>query len=160
MAILVASSELEELVGICHRIVVLRRGRITAELERSEFSKERIIAAAAIDQSGGVMAETRATGRRTAQLPRRAAPAGAARAARLADSPEIGIIVALIVAFIVFTCEQPAVRERLGPAESLGVDLAGFGILAIGESFAIITGGIDLSRRLADSLLRGRCRRG
>ena len=49
MAILVVSSELEELVSICHRIVVMRRGRITAELERSEFSKERIIAAAAID---------------------------------------------------------------------------------------------------------------
>ncbi|HEX2701841.1 MAG TPA: sugar ABC transporter ATP-binding protein [Solirubrobacteraceae bacterium] len=51
MAILVASSELEELIGICHRIVVLRRGRITAQLERSEFSKERIIAAAAIDRA-------------------------------------------------------------------------------------------------------------
>ena len=51
MAILVASSELEELIGICHRIVVLRRGRITAQLDRSEFSKERIIAAAAIDRT-------------------------------------------------------------------------------------------------------------
>jgi ribose transport system ATP-binding protein len=51
MAILVASSELEELASICHRIVVLRHGRITAELGRAEFSKERIIAAAAIDQS-------------------------------------------------------------------------------------------------------------
>ncbi len=51
MAILVASSELEELLGICHRIVVMRRGRITAEVERAEFSKERIIAAAAIEQS-------------------------------------------------------------------------------------------------------------
>jgi ribose transport system ATP-binding protein len=52
LAILVASSELEELAGICHRIVVLRRGRITAEFPRAEFSKERIIAAAAIDQAG------------------------------------------------------------------------------------------------------------
>jgi ABC-type sugar transport system ATPase subunit len=50
MAILVASSELEELTGICHRMIVLRRGQITAELDRSEFSKERIIAAAAIDR--------------------------------------------------------------------------------------------------------------
>jgi len=50
MAILVASSELEELLGMCHRIVVMRRGRIAAELDRSEFSKERIIAAAAIGQ--------------------------------------------------------------------------------------------------------------
>jgi ribose transport system ATP-binding protein len=52
MAILVASSELEELAGICHRIVVLRGGRIAAELQRSEFSKERIIAAAAVDRVG------------------------------------------------------------------------------------------------------------
>jgi len=51
MAILVASSELEELTGICHRIIVLRRGLVTAELERAEFSKERIIAAAALDQA-------------------------------------------------------------------------------------------------------------
>ena len=51
MAILVASSELEELAGICHRIVVLRRGRIADELDRSEFSKERIIGAAAIDRA-------------------------------------------------------------------------------------------------------------
>jgi ribose transport system ATP-binding protein len=51
MAILVASSELEELAGICHRIVVMRGGRIVAELNRSEFSKERIIAAAAIDSA-------------------------------------------------------------------------------------------------------------
>jgi ribose transport system ATP-binding protein len=50
MAILVASSEIDELMGICHRIVVMRRGRITAEFGRSEFSKERIMAAAAIDQ--------------------------------------------------------------------------------------------------------------
>jgi ABC-type sugar transport system ATPase subunit len=50
MAILVASSELEELAGICHRVVVLRRGRVADELQRSEFSKERIVSAAAIDQ--------------------------------------------------------------------------------------------------------------
>jgi ribose transport system ATP-binding protein len=53
MAVIVASSELEELLSICHRIVVLRQGRITAELERSQFSKERIIAAAAIDRVAG-----------------------------------------------------------------------------------------------------------
>jgi ABC-type sugar transport system ATPase subunit len=49
MSILVVSSELEELLRICHRILVMRRGRITAELHRSEFSKEAIMAAAAID---------------------------------------------------------------------------------------------------------------
>jgi ABC-type sugar transport system ATPase subunit len=47
MAILVVSSELEELLGICHRIVVMKHGRVTSGFERASFSKERIIAAAA-----------------------------------------------------------------------------------------------------------------
>jgi ABC-type sugar transport system ATPase subunit len=47
MAVLVVSSELEELMLICHRIVVMARGRITAELARGDWSKERIMTAAA-----------------------------------------------------------------------------------------------------------------
>ena len=50
MGIVAASSELEELLSICHRIVVMRNGMITAEFDRSEFSKEAIIAAAAVDR--------------------------------------------------------------------------------------------------------------
>lgn len=50
MGILVASSELEELLSICHRIVVMRNGTIAAEFNRSQFSKEQIIAAAAVDR--------------------------------------------------------------------------------------------------------------
>jgi ABC-type sugar transport system ATPase subunit len=49
MAILIVSSELEELLAICHRIVVLKHGRVAARLDRSAFSKERIIAAAALE---------------------------------------------------------------------------------------------------------------
>jgi ribose transport system ATP-binding protein len=48
MAIVVASSELEELLELCHRIVVLKHGRIAAHFDRASFSKERIIAAAAL----------------------------------------------------------------------------------------------------------------
>ena len=64
---------------------------------------------------------------------------------RLSDSPEIGIIVALIVVFTIFTLKNPLFASRSDLQNPLGIDLAGFGILAIGESFAIITGGIDLS---------------
>ena len=53
MAIVVVSSELEELLRICHRIIVMRGGRVHAELAAAEFSKERIIAAAAIDKVVG-----------------------------------------------------------------------------------------------------------
>jgi len=47
MAVVVVSSELEELMLLCHRIVVMARGRITGELARGDWSKERIMTAAA-----------------------------------------------------------------------------------------------------------------
>ncbi|MER7581178.1 sugar ABC transporter ATP-binding protein [Kitasatospora sp. NPDC097691] len=46
LAVLAASSELEELLWICHRILVMAHGRIVADLPREHFGKERIMAAA------------------------------------------------------------------------------------------------------------------
>lgn len=43
--ILVISSELEELIGICDRILVMNHGEINDELDRSEFDRERILQA-------------------------------------------------------------------------------------------------------------------
>ncbi len=47
LAVLVASSELEELLWICHRIVVMARGRAVADIPRDRFGKEVIMTAAA-----------------------------------------------------------------------------------------------------------------
>jgi ribose transport system ATP-binding protein len=47
MAVLVASSELEELQRICHRIAVMNRGRIVEIFDQHDASKERIMTAAA-----------------------------------------------------------------------------------------------------------------
>jgi ribose transport system ATP-binding protein len=44
--ILVISSEIEELVGICDRILVMSRGEIRDEIPRGEFNRERILRAA------------------------------------------------------------------------------------------------------------------
>lgn len=44
--ILVISSEIEELLGLCDRLLVLAKGQIRAELPRAEFQQERILAAA------------------------------------------------------------------------------------------------------------------
>ena len=46
MAVLVVSSELPELMGVCDRILVLHEGRVTSEIGRSEFSEEAILTAA------------------------------------------------------------------------------------------------------------------
>ena len=44
--VLVISSELEELMGLCDRILVMRRGTLVDELPRIEFDRERILRAA------------------------------------------------------------------------------------------------------------------
>ena len=40
------SSELPELLGMCDRIIVLSRGRVTGNIDRGHFSQERIMRAA------------------------------------------------------------------------------------------------------------------
>lgn len=45
-AVLLISSEIEELIGMCDRILVMNRGTIAAEFARDQFDRERIIQAA------------------------------------------------------------------------------------------------------------------
>jgi inositol transport system ATP-binding protein len=47
-AMLMISSEMEELIGICDRIYVMAKGRITGELARQDFSQENIMKLALI----------------------------------------------------------------------------------------------------------------
>ncbi len=42
-SIIMVSSELPELIGMCDRIYVMARGNITGELQREEFSQEAIM---------------------------------------------------------------------------------------------------------------------
>jgi len=44
IGVVMISSELPELIGICHRILVMHEGKITGELKKEEFSQERIMA--------------------------------------------------------------------------------------------------------------------
>jgi len=41
--LIVVSSDLPELLGICHRIIVFSKGKLVGQLERSEFDQERIL---------------------------------------------------------------------------------------------------------------------
>ncbi len=44
--VLMASSELEELIGTCNRLIVMSRGEITGEFEQDQFDRERILSSA------------------------------------------------------------------------------------------------------------------
>jgi len=56
MGILLISSELEEILGLAHRVVVMRRGRIVAELDGDEMSEASILAAAFSEPVAGAAA--------------------------------------------------------------------------------------------------------
>jgi L-arabinose transport system ATP-binding protein len=49
MALLVISSEMPELLGLCDRVLVMQGGRISGELARSEATEERVLALAMAD---------------------------------------------------------------------------------------------------------------
>jgi ABC-type sugar transport system ATPase subunit len=51
IGIVLISSELEEIMGLAHRVLVMRRGRIVDELEGDSITESRILAAAFADQS-------------------------------------------------------------------------------------------------------------
>jgi ABC-type sugar transport system ATPase subunit len=44
--IVMISSELEEILGLCDRVIVIYHGKISGEFERESFSRENIIRAA------------------------------------------------------------------------------------------------------------------
>jgi ABC-type sugar transport system ATPase subunit len=59
-AVIIVSSELPELMNLCHRIIVMSGGRLQDEMEADKFDERRILAAAfaahmARDSSGDVM---------------------------------------------------------------------------------------------------------
>ncbi|MBR7827760.1 ABC transporter permease [Actinospica sp. MGRD01-02] len=79
-----------------------------------------------------------------ADAPAAAPSAGSNLLRKLAATPEAGVVLACLVAFIGFSIAAPTYYST-DNLQVMGRDLAEFGILAIGESFVILTGGIDLS---------------
>jgi ribose transport system permease protein len=63
---------------------------------------------------------------------------------RLAESPEAGVVLACIGVFIAISANA-STYASIGNMQVMGRDLSQTGILAIGESLVILTGGIDLS---------------
>jgi ribose transport system ATP-binding protein len=57
VGVIMASSELPELIGICDRILVFHEGRLAGELEREDFSEEAIMHLATATGASTVLAE-------------------------------------------------------------------------------------------------------
>ncbi|MEU9455898.1 ABC transporter permease [Streptomyces sp. NPDC048277] len=63
---------------------------------------------------------------------------------RLAEAPETGVVVACVVVFVTLALVRSSFVSAVN-LQGMGFDLAQYGLIAIGESLVILTGGIDLS---------------
>ncbi|TIW61984.1 MAG: D-xylose ABC transporter ATP-binding protein, partial [Mesorhizobium sp.] len=52
VGIVVISSELPELIGICDRVLIVREGRITGEVAGAEMTEENIMVLASLADEG------------------------------------------------------------------------------------------------------------
>jgi ribose transport system permease protein len=90
------------------------------------------------------MSETAATDDSASVGPAAGKPTWKSRIRKVVDIPESGVVAACVLVFIVVTLIKPDFAN-VSNLQVIGVDLALYGILAVGESIVILTSGIDLS---------------
>ncbi|MCC6929378.1 MAG: ATP-binding cassette domain-containing protein [Gemmatimonadaceae bacterium] len=156
--ILIASSDMSEVLTQCHRILVFRHGRIVAEFEGDEATEEKVLAAAAgtssedggaptagggADSSGTHSSGTPSSGTRR---PPATPPASPAARAIARYRGALGLV-AVILLSIVFSPTRGGlpVFLDLGNLTDILRQVAEKGILAVGMTAVVIAGGIDLS---------------
>ena len=147
-AIILVSSELPELMNVCHRILVMSGGRICDELEQQEFSEPRILAAAFAAHMGG------GRGRRVGSIvmlqpPRTRAPSTEEVRDRRLDmlrhyGRQVGLplVVAALIGLFAATSD---VFFSVQNFRNIGVAAAALAAVSFGQTFTILTAGLDLS---------------
>ena len=145
MAIILISSELPELVGMCDRITVLREGRQTATFERDTINPTEILKAATQSTADDA---TRPIEAAASQAEEENASSGKSmmgeRLQRLFMRREIGLVVAILAVVVPVSLINPRMLSftNLG---SLSMDAGLLGFVALGEMLVILTRNIDLS---------------
>ncbi len=144
--IMLCSSELAEILTLCHRVHVFREGRLVASFDHAEATEERVLGAAT---------GTAAPGGTGGRVPRPEPPAPAAPpSGGLPPTPggwsRFMSVIGLVAVAILAIVASPARGGRLifldiGNLTDILRQVAEKGILAAGMTPVIISGGIDLS---------------
>jgi rhamnose transport system ATP-binding protein len=140
LAILLISSELPELIGMCDRIIVLREGRQTATFTRAEADAERVIRAATdVDADANSI---QAVGRRDPWADEDDGVVSLSR--RIVARREVGLLCAMAAVVIPVTLINPRMigGENL---TAIAMDAALLIIVAVGQMLVMLTRNIDLS---------------
>ena len=146
--IVLCSSEMSEILTQCHRVLVFREGRVTAELPHAEATEERVLAAAAGTSAGKRDAEI--PGGPSGGAPSRPPPPPSSfrgarrRFARYAGLFGLAAVLLLSIVFSPVRGGRPVFLD-IGNLTDILRQVAEKGILAVGMTAVVISGGIDLS---------------
>jgi ABC-type sugar transport system ATPase subunit/ribose/xylose/arabinose/galactoside ABC-type transport system permease subunit len=139
--VVIVSSDIRELEGLCDRVVVFSSGHVVAELRGDQVREDTIAHA--------IMTSTRR--RRQEERPG-SAPAGLAGRARgwlrqagRGDYAASGVLAIAIIAIALYTQGHNARFLSTFNLSSLTVLIAATAFISFGQECAILTGGIDLS---------------
>jgi ribose transport system ATP-binding protein len=135
VGIIILSSDLRELIGLCDRILVVSRGRIVDEQPASTATEESLIASAVTAQGadatrGPARDALLYNGRRVAWLERWSS----------------SLLVATLVAiFVLFTASRSPYFLGETNLASLALQWVPLGLVAFGQTIVLLVAGVDLS---------------
>jgi ABC-type sugar transport system ATPase subunit/ribose/xylose/arabinose/galactoside ABC-type transport system permease subunit len=148
--IILCSSELTEILTLCHRVYVFREGRVVKTIDRRDATEELVLAAATLTGAGGAERPGASAPSTRVQAPppadRSAAPP-ARRARGLGRFTSLVGFAAVVLLAVIFSPVRGGrlVFLDLGNLTDILRQVAEKGILAAGMTSVIISGGIDLS---------------
>ncbi|MDR6287801.1 ABC-type sugar transport system ATPase subunit/ribose/xylose/arabinose/galactoside ABC-type transport system permease subunit [Inquilinus ginsengisoli] len=139
MAIILISSELPELLGMCHRVVVLREGRVAGEFAAAEATQERVMQAAT-----GALAAPPPRPDTPIAAPTSSSPSPRRSLAGFAKRRELGLVAAIAAILLPIAVINPRVLS-LENLTAISMDAALLIIVAVAQMLIIVTRNIDLS---------------
>ncbi len=146
MAIVMISSELPELLGMSHRVLVMREGRMSGSFDRSEATQESVIYAAT--DAGRASAAASAAPRVDVAMPTPVATAGRNTAARRLSAAlprrELGLLVVIAAVVLGVSLLNPRMLSASN-LSALAMDAGLLLIVALAQMLVLLTRNIDLS---------------
>jgi rhamnose transport system ATP-binding protein len=140
LGIILISSELPELIGMCDRILVLREGEVTATFAASDVDQARVIRAATDADSASVVSPGAGpghSGREDEQV-----SSGTLR--RLVARREFGLLCAIAAVVVPAAVINPRVLS-VPNLTAIAMDAALLVIVAVAQMLVMLTRNIDLS---------------